>query len=92
MTRLSLVRKQFYLLGVFLPRAVWIRVENLAFLPSLRGQRDDDRTRRLKAERAAALIYAHYKREFGRSTDRPATETLDRATPSEGSNGEAVGG
>jgi hypothetical protein len=31
----------------------------------LRGQRDDVRTYMRKAKRAAALIYAHFKKEFG---------------------------
>ena len=33
--------------------------------PQVRGGGDDVRTSMRKAERAAALIYAHFKKEFG---------------------------
>jgi hypothetical protein len=36
----------------------------LVFLPSWLGDSDDVRTYGYKAERAAALIYAHFKKEF----------------------------
>ena len=36
-----------------------------------RGERDDVRTYMRKAERAAALIYAHFKKEFGIPDKRP---------------------
>ena len=38
--------------------------------PQMRGERDDVRTYLHKAERAAALIYAHFKKEFGFSDKR----------------------
>ncbi len=38
---------------------------------SLRGQWDDDRIWRQKAERAAALIYAHFQSEFGCKAKQP---------------------
>ena len=41
------------------------RMPALFLRPFVRGQRDDVRTYGYKAERAAALIYAHFKREFG---------------------------
>lgn len=53
---------------------------------------DEVRTYEHKAERAAALIYTHFKREFGKSADRAATETPDLPTPSEGPDGQAAGG
>jgi len=36
----------------------------------MRGQRDDVRTNLQKAQRVAALIYAHFKKEFGMPADR----------------------
>jgi hypothetical protein len=41
------------------------KIPSLFLRPYLRGERDDVRTYLQKAERAAALIYAHFKREFG---------------------------
>jgi hypothetical protein len=40
-------------------------VPSLFMRPLVRGQRDDVRTFERKAERAAALIYAHFQKEFG---------------------------
>jgi hypothetical protein len=39
--------------------------------PQMRGERDDVRTYLHKADRAAALIYAHFKKEFGLPDKRP---------------------
>jgi DNA invertase Pin-like site-specific DNA recombinase len=38
--------------------------------PQMRGEGDDVRTYGYKAERAAALIYAHFRKEFGFSVDQ----------------------
>jgi site-specific DNA recombinase len=40
-------------------------IPSLFLRPQVRGERDDVRTYLQKAERAAALIYAHFKKEFG---------------------------
>jgi hypothetical protein len=40
-------------------------VPSLFMRPLLRGERDDVRTSMRKAQRVAALIYAHFKKEFG---------------------------
>jgi hypothetical protein len=40
-------------------------VPSLFIRPYMRGDRDDVRAYRCKAERAAALIYAHFRKEFG---------------------------
>jgi site-specific DNA recombinase len=45
--------------------AQWQNVPSSVVSPYLRGERDDVRTYLRKAERAAALIYAHFKKEFG---------------------------
>ena len=45
--------------------AQWQNIPSLFLSPYLRGEGDDVRTNLHKAERAAALIYAHYKKEFG---------------------------
>jgi len=45
--------------------AQWQNVPSSVVSPYLRGERDDVRTYLHKAERAAALIYAHFKKEFG---------------------------
>ena len=39
--------------------------------PNLLGDLDEVRAEERKAERAAALIYAHFKKEFGGSDDSP---------------------
>jgi len=44
--------------------AQWQNVPSLLLSPYMRGERDDVRTYMRKAERAAALIYAHFKKEF----------------------------
>jgi DNA invertase Pin-like site-specific DNA recombinase len=41
------------------------KIPSLFLRPCMRGERDDVRTYLQKAERAAALIYAHFKKEFG---------------------------
>jgi len=45
-------------------------VPSLFMRPLMRGQRDDVRTNLQKAQRVAALIYAHFKKEFGMPADR----------------------
>jgi DNA invertase Pin-like site-specific DNA recombinase len=45
--------------------AQWQNIPSLVFSPYMRGERDDVRTYLQKAQRAAALIYTHYKKEFG---------------------------
>jgi DNA invertase Pin-like site-specific DNA recombinase len=45
--------------------AQWQNTPSLFLSPYMRGERDDVRTYMRKAERAAALIYAHFKKEFG---------------------------
>jgi DNA invertase Pin-like site-specific DNA recombinase len=45
--------------------AQWQNIPSLFLSPYMRGEGDDVRTYLRKAERAAALIYAHYKNEFG---------------------------
>lgn len=45
--------------------AQWQNIPTLFLSPYMRGEGDDVRTYLHKAERAAALIYAHYKKEFG---------------------------
>jgi DNA invertase Pin-like site-specific DNA recombinase len=45
--------------------AQWQNIPSLFLSPYMRGERDDVRTCLHKAERAAALIYAHFKKEFG---------------------------
>jgi len=72
-------RKPFFILGnvlapekpVFSPiepektkAAYGQMIPSLLLRPLVRGQGDDVRTSMRKAERAAALIYAHFKREF----------------------------
>ena len=78
-------RKPFFILGnalspekpVILPiepkktqAAQWQNIPSLFLSPYMRGERDDVRTYMHKAERAAALIYAHFKKEFGLSDKR----------------------
>jgi site-specific DNA recombinase len=46
------------------------RIPSLFLRPYLRGEGDDVRTYLHKAERAAALIYAHFKKEFGLPTNQ----------------------
>jgi hypothetical protein len=47
-------------------KAAYGQITPTLFLrPLVRGERDDVRTYLHKAERAAALIYAHFKKEFG---------------------------
>jgi site-specific DNA recombinase len=41
------------------------RIPSIFMRPQMRGERDDVRTYGYKAQRAAALIYAHFKKEFG---------------------------
>jgi hypothetical protein len=41
------------------------------YIYQVRGERDDVRTYMHKAELAAALIYAHFKKEFGLPDKRP---------------------
>jgi len=41
------------------------------YIYQVRGEGDDVRTHMRKAERAAALIYAHFKKEFGLPDKRP---------------------
>jgi site-specific DNA recombinase len=43
----------------------WQNIPSLFLSSYMRGERDDVRTYLRKAERAAALIYAHFKKEFG---------------------------
>ena len=50
--------------------AQWQNAPSLFVSPYMRGERDDVRTYMRKAERAAALIYAHFKKEFGLSDKR----------------------
>ena len=45
--------------------AQWQNIPSLFLSPYMRGGRDDVRTYLQKAQRAAALIYAHFKKEFG---------------------------
>jgi len=45
------------------------KVPSLLLRPFVRGERDDVRTYLRKAERAAALVYAHFKRELGGSAE-----------------------
>ena len=45
--------------------AQWQNIPSLFLSPFMRGEGYDVRTYLHKAERAAALIYAHYKKEFG---------------------------
>ena len=40
-------------------------IPSLLSRPCMRGDRDEDRAWQDKAERAAALIYAHFRKEFG---------------------------
>jgi len=47
------------------------KVPSLFLRPFMGGERDDVRTYMHKAERAAALIYAHFKKEFGLPDKRP---------------------
>jgi DNA invertase Pin-like site-specific DNA recombinase len=51
--------------------AQWQNIPSLFLSPYMRGERDDVRTCLHKAERAAALIYAHFKKEFGLPNKRP---------------------
>ena len=79
-------RKPFFILGNTLSpeeplispfepektKAVYGQIIPSLFLrPYVRGERDDVRTYMRKAERAAALIYAHFKKEFGLPDKRP---------------------
>jgi DNA invertase Pin-like site-specific DNA recombinase len=79
-------RKPFFILGntlspekpVIMPIepektkvAQWQNISSLFLSPYMRGERDDVRTYMHKAERAAALIYAHFKKEFGLPDKRP---------------------
>jgi len=51
-------------------RALCLRLSRWLFMrPYLLGDLDDIRTSMRKAERAAALIYAHFKNEFGKPVD-----------------------
>ena len=51
------------------PAQGW-NIPTLFLRPCMRGERDDVRTNLQKAQRAATLIYAHFKKEFGVPTDR----------------------
>jgi hypothetical protein len=79
-------RKPFFILGNMLspeeplispfepekPKAEYGQIIPSLFLsPYVRGEGDDVRTHMRKAERAAALIYAHFKKEFGLPDKRP---------------------
>jgi hypothetical protein len=46
------------------------KIPSIFMCPQMRGERDDVRTYGYKAERAAALVYAHFKKEFGLPADR----------------------
>ncbi len=48
----------------------WQNMPSLLLNPYMRGQRDDVRTSIRKAQRAAALIYAHFKKEYGMPTKK----------------------
>jgi DNA invertase Pin-like site-specific DNA recombinase len=78
-------RKPFFILGNLLapeppgispiePEIIKVtqgrKIPSLFLRPYVRGERDDVRTCLQKAERAAALIYAHFKKEFGMLVDK----------------------
>ena len=46
------------------------KIPSIFMCPQMRGERDDVRTYLQKAERASALIYAHFKKEFRLPADR----------------------